>query len=146
MDDPSNASRAERGLTLAEILDIAGVNKTSVIRVTGPAGLAAVLWFARHGYEQVGYVRPEGWLAADGDLLFLPRTCEAEALDDLLSRPSSVRPGGLLIVQTPEPTPGGSDPARALLEGRGYRVERCLHGRRRELHVARRRERLGVAA
>ena len=35
----------------------AGVDKTSVIRVTGRGGLATVLWLCRRGYEQVGYVR-----------------------------------------------------------------------------------------
>ena len=143
----SDISRAERGLMLEAILSDAGINKDSIVRVTGSAGLAALLWFARHGYSQVGYVRPSGHIQGEGDLLLVPQTCGVQALEDLLARGCAVRPGGVVIVQTPEPSSDAThDPAHALLSRWGYVVERCLHGHRRELHVARRRMPESLAA
>jgi len=127
--------------TLSEILRRAGVTKQSNIRVTGAAGLASLLWFCRHGFDHVGYSRggPGG---DDIDLLFVPQTCDLEALDGILARGPHPAEGGVLIVQTPDvAAANGLDPVHALLERRGYRVERCLHGRHRELHVARRTSR-----
>jgi len=124
--------------TLSEILHRAGVTKQSNIRVTGAAGLASLLWFCRHGFDHVGYSRggPKG---DDIDLLFVPQTCDLASLEAILARGPHPAEGGLLIVQTPDAaTADGFDPVHDLLERRGYRVERCLHGRHRELHVARR--------
>jgi hypothetical protein len=127
--------------TLADLLQGAGVDKTSKIRVTGPAGLAALLWFCRHRYEQVGFVKSGPSPSDDGDLLIVPQTCDIDALAAILQRGPHARQGGVLIVQTPEPdeTAAGPDPVHSLLRKSGYRVERCLHGHHRELHVARRR-------
>ena len=142
----SNASEADRppssvSDTLSELLQRAGVGKLSTIRITGAAGLSALLWFCRHGYEHVGYSRggPGG---DDIDLLFVPQTCDLKALDAILSQGPHPTEGGVLIVQTPEVhAANGDDPVHDLLARRGYRVERCLHGRHRELHVARREPR-----
>lgn len=125
---------------LADLLHRAGVDKSSTIRVTGHAGLAALLWLCRHGYEQVSYVRA-GPCPADGsDLLLVPQTCDLRALETLLTHGPHPRDGGVLIVQTPEPAAGaGADPVHELLARSGYHIERCVHGRHRELHVARRR-------
>jgi hypothetical protein len=140
MNDFSDARPHERGLAFGEILSAAGIHKDSVVRVTGPAGLAALLWFSRHGFNQVGYARPVDRPTVDGDLLLVPQTCGVEALDAILSHGPKVRPGGVLIVQTPEPPPDTrTDPVHDLLVQRGYIIELCLHGRHRELHVARRR-------
>jgi hypothetical protein len=150
MPDAQEADRPPSSLsdTLSEILQRAGVGKLSNIRVTGSAGLASLLWFCRHGYEHVGYSRggPGG---DDIDLLFVPQTCDLKALDAILSQGPHPTEGGVLIVQTPDVGAlGGVDPVHDLLVRRGYRVERCLHGRHRELHVARRcaRAPLRVAA
>jgi hypothetical protein len=127
---------------IADLLKGAGVDKTSIIRITGPAGLAALLWFCRHGYEQVGYVRAGPCPADDGDVVLAPQTCDVGELEALLKRGPHPRAGGVLIVQTPIPddaTPGRGDPVHELLNRNGYRVERCLRGHHRELHVARRR-------
>jgi hypothetical protein len=127
---------------LTDLLRRAGVDKSSTIRVTGPAGLAALLWFCRHGYDQVGYVRAGPCPADDGDLVLAPQTCDVGALATILSRGPHPRAGGVLIVQTPIPdaaTPGAVDPVHDLLIRNGYRIERCLRGHHRELHVARRR-------
>jgi hypothetical protein len=126
--------------TLTDLLQGAGLCKADTIRITGPCGLAALLWFCRHGYEQVGYVGAGRGLCEDGDLLLVPQTCSIDELEQILRRGPRPRPGGVLIVPTPQTAPGpGRDPAHELLGREGYQVERCLHGRRRELHVARRR-------
>ncbi len=46
----------------------------------------------------------------------------------------------MLVFQSPLPSPaaGKADPIHRLLADHGYAVEQCLHGARRELHVARR--------
>ncbi len=125
--------------TLADILTRAGVSKSSTIRVTGPAGLAALLWFCRHGYDQVGFARGGPHLADDADLVLVPQTHGLEDLERLLHQGPHPRAGGVLIVQTPEPeNASGADPVHDLLARSGYRLELCLHGRHRELHVARR--------
>jgi hypothetical protein len=126
---------------LTDLLECAGLNKSSTIRVTGPASLAALIWFCRHGYEQVGYVRAGPCPADDGDLVLVPQTCDVAALEAILRNGPHPRQGGVLIVQTPElaANAAGVDPVHELLAQCGYRVERCLHGRHRELHVARRR-------
>jgi hypothetical protein len=129
--------------SLTGIFSNAGITKSSVIRVTGPAGLPALLWFCRHGFEKVGYVRAGSRASDDGDLLLITQTCGIELLDTILATGSHPRPGGILIAQTPDWAAGAaSDPVHALLATRGYDVERCLHGRRKELHVARRRSRV----
>jgi len=139
------SSQPSRSLSdiLSDLLQRAGVDKTSTIRVTGPAGLAALLWFCRHGYEQVGYVRAGPSPADDGDLVLAPQTCDVQALEAILKRGPHPRAGGVLIVQTPIPETadaGAPDPVHDLLARSGYRVERCLRGHHRELHVARRRD------
>lgn len=129
--------------TLTDLLKVAGVSKADVIRVTGPAGLAALLWFCRHGYEQVGYVRGGRGYCEDGDLLLVPQTRSVGELEQILRCGPRPRPGGVLIVQTPQQAPGSiRDPVHELLVRAGYEVERCLHGHHRELHVARRRGRV----
>jgi hypothetical protein len=144
----SPSPRADRrGLslsrTLTDLLQSAGLSKADTIRVTGPAGLAALLWFCRHGYEQVGYVSSGHGLCEDGDLLLVPQTCSIGELEQILRRGPRPRPGGVLIVQTPQQDPETArDPVHELLGRSGYQVERCLHGRHRELHVARRRDRV----
>lgn len=125
--------------TLTDLLHGAGLGKADTIRITGPAGLAALLWFCRHGYEQVGYVGAGRGLCEDGDLLLIPQTCSVGELELILRSGPRPRQGGVLIVQTPQQAPGSTrDPVHDLLGRAGYQVERCLHGRHRELHVARR--------
>ena len=129
--------------TLTDLLQNAGLGKADTTRITGPAGLAALLWFCRHGYEQVGYVGPGRGPHEDGDLLLVPQTCSVDELKEILRWGPRPRPGGVLIVQTPQCDPGlPCDPVRDLLGRAGYEVERCLRGRHRELHVARRHPRV----
>jgi hypothetical protein len=128
--------------TLTDLLNSAGLGKADTIRITGSAGLAALLWFCRHGYEQVGYISACGGSSEEGDLLLVPQTCSVGALEQLLRSGPRPKHGGVLIVQTPQPPcESGFDPVHELLTRAGYDVERCVHGRHRELHVARRRTR-----
>jgi hypothetical protein len=144
----SPARRADRRVfslsqTLTDLLQGAGLGKTDTIRITGSAGLAALLWFCRHGYEQVGYVSAGRGPCEDGDLVLAPQTLSVGELEQILRCGPRPRPGGVLIVQTPQLAPeSGRDPVHDLLGRAGYQVERCLHGRHRELHVARRRDRV----
>ena len=136
----------ERGFslsrTLTDLLQSARVDKADTIRVTGSAGLAALLWFCRHGYEQVGYISAGRGPSEEGDLLLVPQTCSVGELEQLLRSGPRPKHGGVLIVQTPQPpSESGFDPVHELLGRAGYDVERCLHGHHRELHVARRRGR-----
>lgn len=125
---------------LGDLLHSAGVEKSSTIWVTGPAGLAALLWLCRHGYEQVGYVRPGASPPEGADLLLAPQTCDLSSLQAILANGPHPKDGGVLIVQTPEPVADAADdPVHALLAENGYEVERCVHGHHRELNVARRR-------
>ena len=124
---------------LGAILRQAGIDKQSAILITGPAGLATLLWFCRHDYQHVGYARTGRAPANDSDLLLVPQTCDALGLTRILEEGPHVRQGGVLIVQTPEPEGStGVDPIHRLLRRFGFRIERCLHGRHREMHVARR--------
>jgi hypothetical protein len=133
---------APAATAFADLLRRAGLGKSSIIRVTGRAGLAALLWFCRHGYEQVGYARQGPSSSDDGDLVLAPQTYDLDALAAMLRTGPRPRAGGVLIVQTLSPAnaaPDSIDPAQELLIRSGYQVERCLRGRHRELHVARRR-------
>lgn len=133
MQSPSPLQRPQLSAILSDLLTEAGVDKSSSVHVTGPAGLAALLWFCRHGYDQVGLVGTGRCPANDCDLLLAPQTCDLASLAGLLDHGPHPRPGGVLIVQTPT-----DQPAAALLERAGYRVERTVHGHHRALHVARR--------
>ena len=142
----SVSSRRSFSDILNELLTQAGVDKSSSVHVTGPAGLAALLWLCRHGYEQVGLVGGGCCPANDCDLLLAPQTRDLAALAGLLDRGPHPRPGGVLIVQTPaqgKTAASRRDPVHVLLERSGYQVERCVRGHHRDLHVARR---LGVAS
>lgn len=127
----------------AELLRRAGLDRFSVIRVTGHGGLPALLWLCRHGYDQAGYLKSGRACpneAVDG--LIVGPTCDLPGLVRLLEDGPHVREGGVLILRSPLPPANGPDPVHGLLERYGYTVERCLHGARRELHVARRRRRI----
>ena len=134
---PSVSQPSSLSDILSDLLTQAGVDKSSSVHVTGPASLAALLWFCRHGYDQVGLVGAGRCPANDCDLLLAPQTCDLTALAAMLDHGPHPRAGGVLIVQTPTDAP-----ASALLAQAGYRVERCVRGHHRDLHVARR---LGAA-
>jgi hypothetical protein len=129
---------------LIALLAQAKVTRSSLIRVTGPSGLSALLWLCRHGYEQVGYLKPGAGPHEQPDALIVAHTCDEASLRGLLTSGPHVREGGALVFQSPLPTAldGRDDPIHRLLLSHGYAVEQCHHGHRRELYVARRRPHL----
>jgi hypothetical protein len=125
---------------LIALLARAGVTRSSLIRVTGSSGLSALLWLCRHGYDQVGYLKPGAGPHEQPDALIVAHTCDEASLRDLLETGPHVREGGALIFQSPLPQAMAfrADPIHRLLGRHGYAVEQCHQGQRRELHVARR--------
>lgn len=127
------------GGALARTLRQAGVAKTSNIRVTGPAGMTAVLWLYRHGYEGASYVHPN-WAGARGcaDVLLIPHSCEPDELAAMLARGHGLRDGGVVIVQA---APSRGDPEMdsvpTVLRGVGCRVEARVAEHGREVFIAR---------
>jgi hypothetical protein len=137
LEPPSTPSSND---VLTELLHRAGVDRTSRIRVIGSAGLAALLWLCRHGYEQVGVVCNGPGPCEDADLVWAPMTCDLPTLASMLQHAPHPREGGVLIVQTPSAPEANraSDPVQSLLRRHGYQVERSVRGHHRDLHVARR--------
>ena len=90
---------------MTDLLRRSGVNRSSVIRVMGPGGLAPLLWFCRHGYEQVGYVRQGPCPADSCDLLIVMQGAETASLRQQLEQGPHLREGGVLVVQTSQPGP-----------------------------------------
>jgi hypothetical protein len=124
---------------LLTLLAEARITASDTIRVTGPSGLSALLWLCRHGFAQVGYLRPGHGPHEAADALIVAHTCDELALRRLLVDGPHVRDGGVLILQSPASAmDGAADPIHRLLVAHGYRVERRLRGARRELRIARR--------
>ena len=125
---------------LGRVLRQAGVSRRSVIRVTGPSGLTAVLWLYRHGYEQASYVHAN-WVSSHrtSDVLLVPHPCTSEELAGLLERGDCLREGGLLIVQTPaELTDFELDQIGSLLEAHGYEPGQRVFEKGAAVFIARR--------
>jgi hypothetical protein len=122
---------------MARALKRAQVGKADVIRVTGPAGLTAMIWLCRRGYEQAVFVCGEG-IGSRGlaDVLLIPHPCRAHELAGLLAAGKAVREGGGLIVQVA----AGEAPEAmtAVLEPVGYRLEQRLSDDSRTVLIARR--------
>jgi hypothetical protein len=140
----TQASSVPRGSApLIALLDQAQIRASNLIRVVGPHGLSALLWLCRHGFEQVGCLRPgQGCPHEQPDAILVAHSCDRAQLDKLLSTGPQVREGGVLIFQTALPrrgAPGPAEPMEILLQNHGYVVERSLRGAHRRLHVARRR-------
>jgi hypothetical protein len=127
---------------LAGLLDELGVCKESLIQISGPDGLGALLWLCRHGYEHAAYVkcgRPCPSEAADA--LIAPHAMALEDLAGLLERGPRVRVGGALVIQVRADAPGGETAVQALLERSGYHIERRFDRGERRLVAARRTRR-----
>lgn len=128
---------AADGAELGRALQRARAAKTDLIRVTGPAGLTAMLWLCRNGYERAVFVRPGSVAAqAPADALLIPHACGLGELTEVLGRGDSLREGGALIVQTAASESPESQ--SLILEPLGYRVEHRLSDRGRSVLIARR--------
>lgn len=125
---------------LIALLESVGVTKSSVIRVTGPSSLSALLWLCRHDYQQVGYMRAiDGAPHEEPDAIIVAHTCNEIDLKRLLAVGRQVRPGGVFIFQL---RAGEDDNALAvdwLLAQAGFSTEQRLEGGHRALVIARRR-------
>jgi hypothetical protein len=138
----TDAGEVSQPASLPALLARAGVTSASVIRVTGPGALPALLWLCRHGYDQVGYVRsgPGGPHEEEPDALLVAHTLGDLELKLLLPMTRQLRPSGVLIFRH-RVGPGSSAVALEwLLKQHGLVLETRLAYAARELVVARRAE------
>jgi hypothetical protein len=138
---------AADGEAMAKVLRRAGVKREQIIWVTGPAGIAALIWLAGQRYCNASYAHFDRIAAmAPADALIIPHACSPAEMAALLRGAKCLRKGGVLIVQLQ----GGLSAdalgdAPALLEPLGYRVELRLHAKGRSICIARRAETPGVS-
>lgn len=128
------------GPALGRILRQAGLGKSSIVRVTGPAGLTAALWLCRHGFEHAAYVHAR-WVGSmrSVDALIAPHAATSHELKALLAGADCLREGGVLIAQTArEDLAGGVDPVSQLLASLGYQLEHQISDKGRRVCIARR--------
>jgi hypothetical protein len=139
MSNPNDDDPAEPA-PLVALLESAGVTKTSVIRVTGPRSLAALLWLCRHGYDRVGCMRAGQGSPheADPDALLVAHTCGDLELKLLLPVAREVRPGGVFIFRLRTGSGSSRVGLEWLLKRFGLVVERRIENERRAIVVARR--------
>ena len=91
---------ASDGAALAQALGRAQVGKDSLICVTGPAALTAMLWLARRGYDRAVLAAGDAArLGQPADALLIPHACSVEQLSDILAKGAWLNQGGVLIVQ-----------------------------------------------
>ncbi len=138
MTSPS-ADPPRRAGALAALLEEAGVAKSSLIRVTGPDALPALIWLCRHGYDEVGYIRPDAGCPHESpDALILAHTCEAGELPRFLGVARRVRPGGVFVAQVHLGPDDDSVQIEDGLRAAGFAIEQGFGGGRRAVIVARR--------
>jgi hypothetical protein len=124
----SLTTTANPGANLPDIFQYAGVDRRSLIQITGPDALPALLWLCRQGYESVGYVRSGAPHPAEPiDALIIPHACTADELLSLLDGAPRVRAGGALILHTAQGTGAPDSGAQnkdieTVLERFGYHV------------------------
>jgi hypothetical protein len=131
---------AADGAALTHVLNLAGVGKQSLVRVTGPSGPIAMLWLNRHGYRNALYV-PASRIGAmaPADALLVPHSVEAEELTELLRDGEHLHVGGVLIVQTSAARSAlGGDSIPVAFEPIGFQVQCRISDRGRDIYIARR--------
>jgi hypothetical protein len=131
---------AADGAALARVLHQAGVAKNSLIWVTGPAGLAALIWLNREGYGQASYAHANRIAAMDAaDALLIPHACGPADLAQMLRDAKCLREGGVLIAQIwTGPSSAWPGDAVSFIESLGFHVEGRLAERGRTICIARR--------
>ena len=134
---------AADGAALARVLHQAGVAKDSLIWVTGPAGLAVLIWLGREGYHQASYAHANR-IAAMGaaDALLIPHLSQVGDLPALLPVAGLVREGGMLVVRAGLPA-DAAEAVAAFATPFGYDLQPHFIDRGRVVYIARR---AGVAA
>ena len=128
------------GAPLETLLAEVGVTKSSVIRITGPSALGALLWFCRHDFDEVGYVRPgDGAPHESPDAIIVAHTCNELELKRLLAVGRQVKPGGVFLFRCRVPGQSTLLAIDWLLGQAGFEVDRRIVSHGRALVVARRR-------
>jgi hypothetical protein len=131
---------AADGAALAQALQRASVGKESLVCVTGPAALTAMLWLARRGFQRAvlassGGIRP----GEPADALLVPHACSGDEIRSLLSTGGWLREGGMLIVQTASgQSDGGPGDPSAALAALGFELHCKLTDKGRTVLIARR--------
>ena len=115
-----------------------GIRKTSVIHLVGRGALAPLLWFCRHGFDEVSMLTGGRPPSEPADLLLSLDTSGSAAFERLAADMPHVRPGGVVIVRTDRRRGADREQASRLLRGGGFRIERRLRQGRRDVYVARR--------
>lgn len=136
----SMAGAVAQPASLADLLERAGVTRSSIIRLAGSSSLPALLWLCRHGYDQVGCLRAGGGLPHEDepDAILATHTCGELELKLLLPLARQLRPGGVFVFRL-RTGPGSSAVALEwLLKQVGLSLERRVDTGRRALVVARR--------
>ncbi len=131
---------ASDGAALAQALGRAQVGKESLICVTGPAALTAMLWLARRGYDRaVLATGSAARLGQPADALLIPHACSVEQLSGILAKGAWLGEGGALIVQIAEARDDSAgDGFRRLLSDLGFSSLHRLTDRGRTVWIARR--------
>jgi hypothetical protein len=128
------------GAPLEQLLASVGVTKLSVIRITGPSALGALLWFCRHDFDEVGYVRPgDGAPHEPPDAIIVAHTCNELELKRLLAVGRQVKPGGVFLFRCRVPGQSTLMALDWLLDRAGFVIDRQIVRHGRALVVARRR-------
>lgn len=130
-------SSSQSSIGLSQLLTEAGVAAGSVIRVTGPGALPALIWLCRRGYARVGCLQAGRRSPADdAQAMLVAHTAAPTWLAELMDRGPHVREGGVMVVQTAAANDGEVE---EVFRAHGFAVERRLRGRHRDVLVARRR-------
>jgi hypothetical protein len=126
--------------SLVELLERAGVTRSSLIRVTGPNSLPALLWLCRHGYEQVACGRTgEGWPhEEEPDAIVVAHTCGELELKLMLAAARQLKPGGAFIFRVRTSAGASAVGLEWLLKQFGLSVHQRIESGRRALIIAHR--------
>ncbi|MBS0361052.1 MAG: hypothetical protein JSR98_06705 [Proteobacteria bacterium] len=88
------------GEAIGRVLHHAGVEKADRIWVTGPAGLAALLWMNRQGFRGASYVALDRLAGMrPSDAVLIPHACAPAEMAAALRKATCLREGGALVVQ-----------------------------------------------
>jgi hypothetical protein len=138
------ASAASSDHGLVRSLDEAGLSRRSLIYVTGPASLPALLWLCRQGYERAQHVHPQSPRCAlePADALLIPHLSQVGDLPALLPVAGLVREGGMLVVRAGLPAQAGETVA-AFAAPFGYDLRPHFVDKGRVVFIA---SRVGLAA
>ena len=137
-----SAASSDQGLVRS--LDEAGLGRRSLIYVTGPASLPALLWLCRQGYERAQQVHPQSPRCGlePADALLIPHLSQVGDLPALLPVAGLVREGGMLVVRAGLPA-DAAEAVAAFATPFGYDLQPHFIDRGRVVYIARR---AGVAA